>query len=85
MLNVLALPNCAWKKAAAQYLMNFVPRLEIYDRCLLHVTNSTTEKCCLGFEGEFLYRLEPKGDGLLKEAIQSIFDFITALIHVTGA
>jgi len=45
-------------------------------------TNSTTEKCCPWFEGEFLYKLEPKGDGLPKEAIQSIF--ITALIHVTG-
>ena len=83
MLNVLALPNCAWKKAAAQYLMNSCLDLKVRT-AVSFTTNSTTEKCCPGFEGEFLYRMEPKGDRLLKEAIQSIFDFITALIHVTG-
>ena len=82
MLNLLAMPNCAWKKVTAQYLMNSCLDLKVRT-AVSFTTNSTTEKCRPGFEGEFLYRLEPKGYGLLKEASQSVF--ITALIHVTGA
>ena len=86
MLNLFALPNCARKKVTAQYLMNFtgISCLDLKARTAVYfTTNSTTEKCCRGFEGEFLYDEKSNGYGLLKEASRSVF--ITALIHVTGA